>query len=99
MPGLDEWGVPAFGSAPPGLPRRSGRLGRGAKVSGRPTRRLGTEGLASLSIGERLSAEQTGGFMSAIASGVELDSRAVEELATSFGGDLVRPADATYEQE
>src|SRR5687768_11077378 len=37
--------------------------------------------------------------MSAIATGVNLDSRAVEELATSFGGDLIRPADATYDEQ
>jgi hypothetical protein len=37
--------------------------------------------------------------MSAIASGVELDSRAVDELATSFGGDLLRPDDATYDEQ
>ena len=37
--------------------------------------------------------------MSAIASGVELDSRAVEELATSFGGVLIRPNDATYDEQ
>ena len=61
-------------------------------------RRL-TEALASGSIGERLSAKQTGVFMSAIASGVKLDSGAVDELATSFGGDLIRPADAAYEDQ
>ena len=37
--------------------------------------------------------------MSAIASGVELDSRAVDELATSFGGDLIHPDDATYDEQ
>jgi hypothetical protein len=37
--------------------------------------------------------------MSAIASGVELESRAVEELATSFGGVLIRPNDATYDEQ
>jgi FAD/FMN-containing dehydrogenase len=35
--------------------------------------------------------------VSTIASGVELDSRAVDELATSFGGILIRPDDATYD--
>ena len=37
--------------------------------------------------------------MSAIASGVELDGRAVDELATSFGGALIRPDDATYDDQ
>jgi FAD/FMN-containing dehydrogenase len=34
----------------------------------------------------------------AIASGVGLDSRAVDGLATSFGGVLIRPDDATYDE-
>jgi hypothetical protein len=33
--------------------------------------------------------------VSALAGGVELDSRAVDELATSFGGSLIRPDDPT----
>ena len=37
--------------------------------------------------------------MSALASGVELDSRAVAELATSFGGSLIRPDGTTYEEQ
>ena len=37
--------------------------------------------------------------MSAIASGVELDGRAVDELGTSFGGALIRPDDATYDDQ
>jgi hypothetical protein len=37
--------------------------------------------------------------MSAIASGVEFEGRAVDELAASFGGDLIRPADATYDEQ
>ena len=37
--------------------------------------------------------------MSAIASGVELDGRAVDELATSFGGAMIRPDDATYDDQ
>jgi FAD/FMN-containing dehydrogenase len=37
--------------------------------------------------------------MSAIASGVELDSRAVDDLATSFGGELIRLDDATYDEQ
>jgi hypothetical protein len=37
--------------------------------------------------------------MSAIASGVELDSGAVDGLATSFGGNLIRPADAAYDDQ
>jgi hypothetical protein len=37
--------------------------------------------------------------MGAIASGVELDGRAVDELAMSFGGALVRPSDATYDEQ
>jgi FAD/FMN-containing dehydrogenase len=37
--------------------------------------------------------------MSAIASGVELDRRAVEGLAASFSGNLIRPDDATYDEQ
>jgi len=37
--------------------------------------------------------------MSAITSGVDLESRTIEELATSFGGDLIRPVDATYDEQ
>jgi FAD binding domain/Berberine and berberine like len=37
--------------------------------------------------------------VSAIASGVELDGRAVDELGTSFGGALIRPDDATYDDQ
>ena len=37
--------------------------------------------------------------MRTLASGVELDGRAVDELATSFGGALIRPDDATYDDE
>jgi FAD/FMN-containing dehydrogenase len=37
--------------------------------------------------------------MSAIANGAELDSRAIDDLATSFGGDLIRPDDATYDEQ
>jgi FAD/FMN-containing dehydrogenase len=37
--------------------------------------------------------------MSAISMAAELDSRLVDELATSFGGVVVRPDDATYEDE
>ena len=36
--------------------------------------------------------------MAAIGSGVELDSRAVDALATSFGGILIRAADSTYDE-
>jgi FAD/FMN-containing dehydrogenase len=36
--------------------------------------------------------------VSAIASELELDSRAVNELAMSFGGVLIRPSDATYDE-
>ena len=32
------------------------------------------------------------------AGGVELDTRTVEDLATSFGGVLTRPADARYDE-
>jgi FAD binding domain/Berberine and berberine like len=37
--------------------------------------------------------------VSAIASGLQLDGRAVDELATSFGGALIRPHDATYDDQ
>ena len=37
--------------------------------------------------------------MSTIASGLELDNRAVDELATSFGGSLIRPDDTTYDEQ
>ena len=37
--------------------------------------------------------------MSALASGVEVDSRAVDDLATSFGGSLIRPDDTTYDEQ
>jgi FAD binding domain/Berberine and berberine like len=37
--------------------------------------------------------------MGAIAGGVELDSRAVGGLATSFGGVLIRRGDATYDKQ
>ena len=37
--------------------------------------------------------------MSALASGVDLDSRAVDDLATSFGGSLIRPDDTVYDAE
>jgi hypothetical protein len=37
--------------------------------------------------------------VSAIASGVQLDGRAVDELAPSFGGALIRPDDATYDDQ
>jgi FAD/FMN-containing dehydrogenase len=37
--------------------------------------------------------------MSAIASGVELDGGALDELATSFGGVLICPDDATYDDQ
>ena len=37
--------------------------------------------------------------MSALASGVELDSRAVDDLATSFGGALIRPDDTAYDEQ
>jgi FAD binding domain/Berberine and berberine like len=36
--------------------------------------------------------------MSAIAGGVELDSSAIDELATSFGGVLIGPKSATYHE-
>jgi FAD binding domain len=35
----------------------------------------------------------------ALASGVELDSRTVDDLATSFGGSLIRPDDTTYDEQ
>jgi hypothetical protein len=38
-------------------------------------------------------------LVSAIGTGVELDSRAVEEFAVSFGGDLIGPADAGYDEQ
>ena len=37
--------------------------------------------------------------MSALARGVELDRRAVDDLATSFGGSLIRPDDPTYDEQ
>jgi FAD/FMN-containing dehydrogenase len=37
--------------------------------------------------------------VSAIAGEVALDSRALDELATSFGGDLIRPDDALYDEQ
>jgi len=37
--------------------------------------------------------------VSTIASEVELDGRAVDELAASFGGALIRSTDATYDEE
>jgi FAD/FMN-containing dehydrogenase len=37
--------------------------------------------------------------MSAIASGAKLDSQTVDELATSFGGDLIRRSDASYDEQ
>jgi len=37
--------------------------------------------------------------MSAIASGTELDGSAVDELATAFGGALIRPDGATFDEE
>jgi FAD/FMN-containing dehydrogenase len=38
-------------------------------------------------------------FVSAIAIGEKPDRRAVDELATSFGGTLIRPDDATYDEQ
>jgi hypothetical protein len=35
--------------------------------------------------------------VSALASGVDLDGRVVDDLATSFGGSLIRPDDAMYD--
>jgi FAD/FMN-containing dehydrogenase len=43
--------------------------------------------------------EEPGGLVSALARGVELDSRAVDDLATSFGGTLIRPDDTTYDAQ
>jgi FAD binding domain len=37
--------------------------------------------------------------VSALARGVELDRRAVDDLATSFGGSLIRPDDPTYDEQ
>jgi FAD/FMN-containing dehydrogenase len=37
--------------------------------------------------------------VSALARGGELESRAVDDLATSFGGSLIRPDDATYDEQ
>jgi FAD/FMN-containing dehydrogenase len=37
--------------------------------------------------------------MSAIGGGVDLDSGAIEEIAIWFGGNLIRPADATYDEQ
>ncbi len=37
--------------------------------------------------------------MSAFARGVELDSRTVDDLATSFGGSLIRPDGTTYDEQ
>src|SRR5918995_5945949 len=38
-------------------------------------------------------------LVSALAKGVEFDSRSVDELATSFGGTVIRPDDTTYDEE
>jgi hypothetical protein len=37
--------------------------------------------------------------VSALARGVELDSRTVDDLAMSFGGSLIRPDDTTYDEQ
>ena len=37
--------------------------------------------------------------MSAIAGAAELDSRGIDDLATSFGGALIRPGDETYDAQ
>ena len=37
--------------------------------------------------------------MSALAGGLELDSRAVDDLAKSFAGSLIRPDDTTYDEQ
>src|ERR687897_265551 len=38
-------------------------------------------------------------LVSALARGVEFDSRTVDELATSFGGFLIRPDDTAYDEQ
>jgi FAD/FMN-containing dehydrogenase len=38
-------------------------------------------------------------LVSALARGVELNNRTVDELATSFGGSLIRPDDTTYDEQ